>query len=172
MQVAEERKIHAFGQAFSQITAGPNAQLSAIVDTWGPYYIKEVKAAMDGSWKGGQQSWDGMAQGILEMAPFTNMPDDVKAMAEKTVAGIKDGSIKPFTGPLKKQDGTDWLKAGESSDDGTLLGMNFYVEGVDDKLPQPHVVHAAEAGIFEQSEVRVLQASRLRRSTHQLLCQL
>ncbi len=28
------------------------------------------------------------------------------------------------------------LKEGETADDATLLGMNFYVEGVDDKLPQ------------------------------------
>ena len=136
MQVAEERGIHAFGQAFDQIKAGPHAQLSAITDTWGPYYVKEIKAAMDGTWKGGQQSWDGLKDGILTMAPYTNMPDDVKAMAEETEAKIKSGELHPFTGPINKQDGTVWLKDGEVSDDGTLLGMNFYVEGVDDTLPQ------------------------------------
>jgi len=136
MQVAEERGIHAFGQAFDQIKAGPNAQLTAIEDTWGPYYVKEIKAAMDGTWKGGEQSWDGLKDGILTMAPYTNMPDDVKAMAEDTEAKIKSGELHPFTGPINKQDGTVWLKDGEVSDDGTLLGMNFYVEGVDDTLPQ------------------------------------
>jgi simple sugar transport system substrate-binding protein len=136
MQVAEERGIQAFGQAFDQIKAGPKAQLTAITDTWGPYYVKRIKMAMDGSWKGGEQSWDGLKDGILTMAPYTNMPDDVKDMAMKTEAGIKDGSIHPFTGPVKKQDGSEWLAAGQVSDDGTLLGMNFYVEGVDDKLPQ------------------------------------
>ncbi|WP_322990643.1 BMP family ABC transporter substrate-binding protein [Hoeflea sp.] len=136
MQVAEERGIKAFGQAFDQIKAGPTAQLTAIEDTWGPYYEKQIAAAMDGTWKGGESSWDGLKDGILTMAEYTNMPDDVKAMAEATEAGIKDGSIHPFTGPINKQDGTVWLKDGEVSDDGTLLGMNFYVEGVDDKLPQ------------------------------------
>ena len=136
MQVAEERGIKAFGQAFDQIQAGPTSQLTAITDTWGPYYIKRIKMAMDGTWKGGESSWDGLKDGILAMAPYTNMPDDVKAMAEKTEAAIKDGSLHPFTGPIKKQDGSEWLKEGEVSDDGTLLGMNFYVEGVDDKLPQ------------------------------------
>jgi len=136
MQVAEERGIKAFGQAFDQISAGPNAQLTAIEDTWGPYYVKEIKAAIDGTWKGGQSTWDGLKDGILTMAPYTNMPDDVKAMAEDTEAKIKSGELHPFTGPVNKQDGTVWLKEGEVSDDGTLLGMNFYVEGVDDKLPQ------------------------------------
>ncbi|MFZ2101955.1 MAG: BMP family ABC transporter substrate-binding protein [Oricola sp.] len=136
MQVAEERGIKAFGQAFDQIQAGPNAQLTAIMDTWGPYYVKRIQMAMDGSWKGGESSWDGLKDGILQMAAYTNMPDDVKAMAMDTEAKIKSGEIHPFTGPINKQDGTEWLKAGEVSDDGTLLGMNFYVEGVDDTLPQ------------------------------------
>jgi simple sugar transport system substrate-binding protein len=136
MQVAEERGIQAFGQAFDQIQAGPKAQLTAIEDTWGPYYAKTIKAAMDGTWKGGESTWDGLKDGILSMAPYTNMPDDVKAMAEKTEADIIAGTLHPFTGPINKQDGTVWLKDGEVTDDGTMLGMNFYIEGVDDKLPQ------------------------------------
>ena len=136
MQVAEERGIKAFGQAFDQIEAGPNAQMTAIEDTWGPYYVKQIKAAMDGTWEGGKSTWDGLKDGILSMAPYTNMPDDVKAQAEATEAAIISGELHPFTGPVNKQDGSVWLEEGEVSDDGTLLGMNFYVEGVDDKLPQ------------------------------------
>ncbi len=135
MQVAEERGIYAFGQASDMIAAGPKAQLSAIVDTWGPYYIKRTQALLDGKWES-TMSWDGLKDGILTMAPYTNMPDDVKAMAMATEAKIKSGELKPFTGPINKQDGTVWLKEGETADDGTLAGMNFYVEGVDDKLPQ------------------------------------
>lgn len=135
MQVAEERKIKAFGQASDMIAAGPTSQLTAIKDTWGPYYIKRTQLLLDGKWET-SQSWDGLNDGILQMAPYTNMPDDVKAMAMETEAKIKLGELHPFTGPITKQDGTEWLKAGEKADDGTLLGLNFYVKGVDDKLPQ------------------------------------
>ncbi|MDQ0455920.1 BMP family ABC transporter substrate-binding protein [Rhizobium paknamense] len=135
MQVAEERGVKSFGQASDMIAAGPKAQLTAIVDTWGTYYIKRTQALLDGTWKS-EQSWDGLKDGILKMAPYTNMPDDVKKLAEETEAKIKSGELHPFTGPINKQDGTPWLKAGEKADDGTLLGMNFYVQGVDDKLPQ------------------------------------
>jgi basic membrane protein A and related proteins len=135
MQVAEERKIHAFGQASDMIKAGPNAQLTATVDQWGTYYVKRVNAVLDGTWKS-QMSWDGMADGILTMAPFTNMPDDVKKMAEETIVKIKSGELKPFTGPINKKDGTPWLKAGESADDGVLGGLNFFVEGVEGDLPK------------------------------------
>ncbi|CAD7029031.1 BMP family ABC transporter substrate-binding protein [Pseudorhizobium endolithicum] len=135
MQVAAERGIFAFGQASDMIAAGPKTQLTAIVDTWGNYYIKRTQALLDGNWKS-EQIWDGLKDGILTMAPYTNMPDDVKAMAEETEAKIKSGELHPFTGPVKKQDGSDWLAEGEKAEDGVLLGMNFYVAGVDDKLPQ------------------------------------
>ena len=135
MQVAAERGIKAFGQASDMIKAGPETQLTAIVDTWGAYYIKRVQALLDGTWKS-EQIWDGLKDGILTMAPYTNMPDDVKALAQETEAKIKSGELHPFTGPIKKQDGSDWLKDGEKAEDGALLGMNFYIAGVDDKLPQ------------------------------------
>ncbi len=134
MQVASERGVKAFGQASDMIAAGPDTQLTAIVDTWGAYYIKRVQALMDGTWES-QSTWDGLVDGILTMAPYTNMPDDVKQAAMETEAKITNGELKPFTGPVTKQDGSEWLKAGESADDGTLLGMNFYIKGVDDKLP-------------------------------------
>ncbi len=135
MQVAQERGVYAFGQASDMIEAGPDVQLSAIKDTWGAYYIKRVNAYLDGTWTS-QMSWDGLKDGILTMAPYTNMPDDVKAMAEETEAKIKSGEIKPFSGPLNKQDGSVWLAEGETADDGVLGGLNFYVEGVEGELPQ------------------------------------
>ncbi|MDX3977897.1 BMP family ABC transporter substrate-binding protein [Shinella sp.] len=135
MQVAAERGIKAFGQASDMIKAGPETQLTAIVDTWGAYYIKRTKAVIDGTWKS-EQVWDGLKDGILTMAPYTNMPDDVKKLAEEAEAKIRAGELHPFTGPIKKQDGSDWLADGAVSDDGTLLGMNFYIAGVDDQLPK------------------------------------
>ncbi|MER9233650.1 BMP family ABC transporter substrate-binding protein [Mesorhizobium sp. M0622] len=134
LQVAEERKLHGFGQSSDMIKFAPHAQLTSLTDEWGPYYISRVQAALDGTWKP-DNVWLGIKDGAVKLAPFTNMPDDVKAMAEATTKKIADG-WNPFTGPIAKQDGTPWLKDGEVADDGTLLGMNFYVKGVDDKLPQ------------------------------------
>ncbi|MDX8455819.1 BMP family ABC transporter substrate-binding protein [Mesorhizobium sp. VK9D] len=134
LQVAEERKLHGFGQSSDMIKFAPNAQLTSLTDEWGPYYISRVQAALDGTWKP-DNVWLGIKDGAVKLAPFTNMPDDVKAMAEATTKKIA-GGWNPFTGPVSKQDGSPWLKDGEVADDGTLLGMNFYVKGIDDKLPQ------------------------------------
>jgi simple sugar transport system substrate-binding protein len=134
MQVAAERGIKAFGQASDMIKFGPETQLTSIVDDWAPYYIGRVGAVIDGTWKQ-HDVWHGLAEGNVVMAPYTNMPDDVKAMAEATEARIKSGELDPFTGPIYRQDGSLWLKEGEKADDPTLLGMKFYVKGIDDKLP-------------------------------------
>ncbi|AID30039.1 BMP family ABC transporter substrate-binding protein [Mesorhizobium huakuii 7653R] len=134
LQVAEERKLHGFGQSSDMIKFAPNAQLTSLTDEWGPYYISRVQAAIDGTWKP-DNVWLGIKDGAVKLAPYTNMPDDVKAMAEATEKKIA-GGWNPFTGPIAKQDGSAWLKDGEVADDGTLLGMNFYVKGVDDNLPQ------------------------------------
>jgi len=133
IQIAEKQGKHAFGQASDQSKFGPNSQLTAIIDNWTPYYIRRIQAIMDGTWKT-QTSWDGMAEGTVSMAPMKNMPDDVAAAAEKTIEGIKAGTIFPFTGPITKQDGTVIGEAGKSLADGEILGMKWYVKGIDDKL--------------------------------------
>jgi basic membrane protein A len=136
MQIAEARGVHAFGQASDMIKFGPKAQLTAIIDDWGPYYIARVKAAMDGTWKS-QDTWDGFKPGMVVMAKLSDaIPADIQAMANQARVDITDGKRHSFTGPINKQDGTPWLKAGETASDGDLASMNFYVEGVEGSLPK------------------------------------
>ena len=136
MKYAEEKGIHAFGQASNMAQFGPNAQLTSIVDNWRPYYISRVKALLDGTWKTGDVC-DGMAAGTVELAPWSKkLPDDVVKLAETARDEIVKGTRHPFTGPINKQDGTPWLKAGEKAPDKDMLGMNFYVEGVEGVLPK------------------------------------
>jgi simple sugar transport system substrate-binding protein len=135
MQVAQEKGVKAFGQASDMINFGKDVQLTAIIDDWSPYYIERVKAVMDGTWKQ-HDVWLGMDKGDVVMAPYTNMKPETAKAAEEIEAKIKSNEFEPFTGPITKQDGTEWLKDGEKADVGTLLGMNFYVKGVDDQLPQ------------------------------------
>jgi simple sugar transport system substrate-binding protein len=135
LQIAQEQGKFGFGQASDMMAFAPKAQLTAIVDSWGPYYVKRVLAGMDGTWTS-QQSWDGMAEGAVTMAPYANMPDDVAKMASETQAAITAGTLHPFTGPITKQDGTVIGEAGKPLSDGDIHGMNWYVKGIDDKLPQ------------------------------------
>lgn len=136
MTIAEEKGIIAFGQASDMANFGPNAQMTAIIDNWAPYYIDRVRAVKDGTWES-KDTWDGIAPGMVELAPISDkVPADVKAEAEALSASIAAGEYHPFTGPLNKQDGSAWLAEGEVADDGTLAGMNFYIEGIKGEIPQ------------------------------------
>jgi basic membrane protein A and related proteins len=135
MQVAAERGKLAFGQDSEMIKFGPKTQLTSIMNNWGPYYTKRVKAELDGTWAS-QDEWDGLKEKMLVMAPYLNMPDDVKKMAEETEAAIVAGTLHPFKCPIVAQDGKEVeCKGGKNLDDGQILGMNFYVKGIDDKIP-------------------------------------
>jgi basic membrane protein A len=135
LQIAEEQGKHGFGQSSDMIKFAPKAQLTANTDDWDPYYVARVKMVLDGTWKA-TDTWGGMKDGMVVLSPFTNMPDDVKAMAEDTVAKIKSGDIHPFMGPITKQDGSTVGEAGQPLPDSELLGMNYYIKGIDDQLPQ------------------------------------
>jgi simple sugar transport system substrate-binding protein len=70
------------------------------------------------------------------MSAYTNLPEDVAKAAEETEQKIARGEFHPFTGPIFDQTGKERYAAGVVAPDADLLGMNWYVRGVDDKLPQ------------------------------------
>lgn len=135
MTIAEDKGVFAFGQASDMAQFGPTAQLTSIIDNWGPYYISRVQAVMDGTWES-TDTWDGIAPGMVQFSAYSDrIPADVAAQAQAAADAIAAGDLHPFTGPINKQDGSVWLAEGETADDGTLAGMNFYVEGITGDLP-------------------------------------
>ena len=135
LQTAQKNGVLGFGQASDQIRFAPKAQLTATIDNWSPYYIEKVQAVMDGSWKTGDY-FGHMKDDVVQMAPFTNMPDDVKAFAQKIKEGIRDGKYFAFTGPIKDNTGKLQLKDGEVATDAHLNSMMYYVEGIDATVPK------------------------------------
>ncbi len=136
LQEAEKAGKLGFGQASNMERFAPKAQLSAIIDDWSGYYTARAQLALDGKWTS-TDTWDGIGKKMVIMAPFKNMPDDVKAMAEKTTAAIGSGALNPFKCPVLDQAGKDQCKAGAAAlEDGQVLSMNWYVKGIDDKVPQ------------------------------------
>jgi basic membrane protein A and related proteins len=135
MQFAEQRGIQAFGQDSDMIKFGPKAQLTAIINNWTPYYVDRVKLALDNKWATGDV-WGGLNSKIVQMAPYTNMPDDVKKLASDTEAAISGGKLHPFKCPVVGQDGKPVeCKGGANLADEQILSMNYFIKGVDDKLP-------------------------------------
>jgi len=136
VQAAEEKGIWALGQASDMSKFGPKSHMTAIVDDWSPYYIDRVQMVMDGKWKA-TDTWEGFNKGMVALAPFNPaVPEDVKSAALKAAADIKSGKLHPFTGPIKDQSGKVVAKAGEVLKDEVLLGMDYFVEGVNGSVPK------------------------------------
>ncbi|MFK8078187.1 MAG: BMP family ABC transporter substrate-binding protein [Granulosicoccus sp.] len=136
LQVAEERGVMGFGQASDMSAFAPKAQLTSIIDDWDPYYIDRTRAVIEGTWES-MDTWDGISTGMVGFAEYGDaVPDDVKAAADVVREGIVAGTMHPFEGPINNQQGEQIVGAGEIIDDGVLLGMNYYVEGVQGDLPK------------------------------------
>lgn len=125
-----------FGQASDMASFAPKPRVTSTIDNWAPYYIERVGAALDGTWTP-QATWGGIDSGMVEIGEITDaVPAEVKQEAEALIASISSGDYHPFTGPLKKQGGEAWLAKDEVADDGTLSGMNFYVDGITAEMPK------------------------------------
>ncbi len=86
---------------------------------------------LDGTWKPGD-IWDGMKEGTVGISAVQRRSRPTcRRWPPRPTNAIIAGTLHPFTGPINKQDGSPWLAAGATAPDGDLLGMNFYVEGIE-----------------------------------------
>ncbi|MBU2631570.1 MAG: BMP family ABC transporter substrate-binding protein [Proteobacteria bacterium] len=133
---AEEKGVYSIGYHSDMSKYGSNAHLTATTHVWDAYYTKVAQEVLDGAWKS-TAVWGGIKDGMIKLAPINKkVPADVVALVEATTKSIADGSFHPFSGPVKKQDGTLVVAAGKQLTDDDLLGMNYYVEGVLGSMPK------------------------------------
>lgn len=113
---------------------GPDAFISAVTWDWGPYYVKQTKAAIAGTWKT-HDYWGTLQDGTVKLAPIgPAVPDDVRTEVETKIAALKDESFNPFVGPLSDQSGKVRVSDGHQMTFVELLNWDWYVEGVQGSL--------------------------------------
>ena len=135
LKTAQEKGKRAFGWDSDMTAYGPKAHLASAVINWGPYYIKATKDALDGKWATGS-SWWGVKEGAIDIVSIADdVPADIKTKVETVKSGLKDGSFSIWKGPIVGQDGKELVAAGAVADDKFLSGVNFYVKGVEGKVP-------------------------------------
>jgi basic membrane protein A len=135
LQTAEKAGKFAFGWDSDMSKFGPNAHLASAVIHWGPYYKKAVNDVLAGSWKT-EKTWWGVKEGAIDLVSVSpNVPADAKAKVDDVKAGLKSGSFAIWKGPIADESGKEILKAGQVADDAFLVGINFYVKGVEGKVP-------------------------------------
>ena len=136
LKTAQDKGKRAFGWDSDMSPYGPKAHLGSAIINWAPYYIKATKDALDGNWKGGAGVWWGHKEGAIDMVSIAeDVPAETKARIEEIKAGLKAGTFNIWKGPIMGQDGKEILAKDAVADDKFLGGVNFYVKGVEGKVP-------------------------------------
>jgi basic membrane protein A and related proteins len=135
LQTAEKMGKRAFGWDSDMTAYGPKAHLGSAVINWAPYYVKAVGDALNNKWTTGQ-AWWGVKEGAIDMVSIAaDVPDDTKKRIDEIKAGLKDGSFSIWKGPIADNTGKEVLAKDAVADDKFLGGVNFYVKGVEGKVP-------------------------------------
>ncbi len=135
LKTAQDKGKRAFGWDSDMTAYGPKAHLASAVINWTPYYIKATKDALEGTWTTGGVWW-GVKEGAIDIVSIADdVPAETKAKVDEIRAGLKAGTFSIWKGPLVDNNGKTLLKEGEVADDKFLSGVNFYVKGVQGKVP-------------------------------------
>ena len=136
LKAAEAKGKRAFGWDSDMTAYGPKAHLASAVINWSPYYIKATKEALDGSWKGGTGVWWGVKEGAIDIVSIAeDVPADIKTKVADVKKGLADGTYVIWKGPITDNKGKVQIAKDAAADDKFLSGLNFYVKGVEGKIP-------------------------------------
>ena len=135
LQTAEKMGKRGFGWDSDMTAYGPKAHLGSAIIDWAPYYIKAVGEALDGKWATGQ-TWWGVKEGAIDLVSLAaDVPEEAKAKLEEVRSGLKAGTYNIWKGPISDNTGKEVLAEGTVADDKFLGGINWYVKGVEGKVP-------------------------------------
>jgi basic membrane protein A len=136
LKTAEAKGKRAFGWDSDMTAYGPKAHLASSVINWGPYYIKATREALEGKWVGGGHSWWGVKEGAIDIVSIAeDVPAETKAKVEEVKKGLADGSFSIWKGPITDNTGKVQVAKDTVADDKFLGGLNFFVKGVEGKVP-------------------------------------
>lgn len=114
----------------------PKQWLTAAVYNWGPYYLRRIKAAMNGTWKPGFY-YGSVKDGFTGLAPYgPKVSAKTKAAIARKKALIVSGKWHAFCGPIYDQAGKLRIPKGKCLDPNTKAGiaalysMQWLVRGV------------------------------------------
>ena len=134
VQAAEEKGVWSSGYDSDMLKYGPKTHTTAVEMHWDDYYIERVKAAMAGTWKTGDV-WGGMNTGMVKLSKFNPaLPAPLVAELAAKTDEIKSGKLQVWAGPLKDQASAVKVPAGKVLTDGEILGMNWFLDGVQGRV--------------------------------------
>jgi basic membrane protein A len=129
-QYAQSKGIPWVGYDANAKKFAPTSWLTAAVYNWGPYYLKRVQAAMNGTWKPGFY-YGGIKDGFTGLAPYgPKVSAKTKAQIAAKKKAIVNNTFEVFGGPLYDQSGKLMVKKGTTLTVAQLYAMDWLVKGV------------------------------------------
>ncbi len=133
VETAERRGIYSSGYHASQAKLAPKGYLTGAEWNWAKVYTDYVEKIKAG------KPWEhlvrgGFKEGYIKMSPYgPAVSDEAKKKADEAKAGLTDGSLVIFKGPLKDNKGKQLLVEGKElkQRDIELEKMDYLVEGVE-----------------------------------------
>ncbi|WP_263971619.1 BMP family lipoprotein [Leptolyngbya ohadii] len=114
----------------------PDICLGVPYYNWGIPYETAIKKTMDGQmpneflWLGPEWKDINAPTSMIGFLPG-NALGDQKANLDKFIQGLGDGSVNPYQGPIKFQDGTTFVAEGKTATDQEIWYLPQLLEGMD-----------------------------------------
>ena len=113
----------------------PKGILTSVVFYWDKMLVPMIDALKAGTWTSAGDSLYGFKEGMVELTmPINHVSPEAQAKIDSLKAEMTAGKFDPFEGPIKAQDGSIKVPAGQAMSVGALWGMNYLVSGVQGSL--------------------------------------
>lgn len=114
----------------------PDLCLGVPYFNWGPGYLKIARQVLAGTWTSGWEWDEPNWQHLQDTSPIgflkgTALTENQSAELDEFIAGLAQGSIAIFQGPLTFQDGSSYLGAGEVARDEQVWYMPQLLAGME-----------------------------------------
>ena len=135
LQTAQDKGAFAFGWDSDMSAYAPKAHLASAIEVWGGYYTSVAEGMLSGK-PVKHTVWGGMKEGMNDLVSVSNsIPEAAKKLVAQKKADLQSGKLHVFAGPIKGQDGKDKVPAGKTLSDKEIDAIDWYVEGVEGKVP-------------------------------------
>ena len=127
---SEKEGKYSVGYQIDIADAAPNGILTSAVFHWSKVLVPMVTEMAAGTWKSNGTPLYGSNTGVIDITALEHIPAADIANIQAAHAQIIAGKFAPFTGPIKAQDGTVQVPAGQVISDDDMWNMNYLVDNV------------------------------------------
>ena len=136
--VAQRRGIYHMGYAWDQSAwseDNPESWLGSFTFDWGPYYVSQVEAVLDGTWTA-ERYYGALTDGVIGLASFgPEVPEDVVDLVHERRQQIEDGTLDVFAGPIHDNEGNLVVPEGETIPvEERTACCDWLIDGVDGSI--------------------------------------